>query len=67
VDAYISPLLTTRYEKFSNGKRGRAGLLIVKPDPDVVYVTRKVVRNKNAPLNYFLGRPGAEKVIASLI
>src|SRR5262249_26830983 len=34
VDAYISPLLTTRYEEFSNGKRGRTGLLIVKPDPD---------------------------------
>jgi len=49
VDAYISPLLTTRYEEFSNGKRGRTGLLIVKPDPDVIYVVRKVVRDKNSP------------------
>jgi len=49
VDAYISPLLTTRYEEFSNGKGGRAGLLIVKPDPDVIYVVRRVVRDKNNP------------------
>ena len=49
VEAYISPLLTTRYEEFSNGKRGRAGLLIVKPDPDVIYVVRKMVRDKNNP------------------
>jgi hypothetical protein len=49
VDAYISPLLTTRYEEFSNGKRGRVGLLIVKSDPDVIYVVRKVVRDKSNP------------------
>jgi hypothetical protein len=49
VDAYISPLLTTRYEEFSNGEGGRAGLLIVKPDPDVIYVVRRVVRDKNNP------------------
>jgi hypothetical protein len=49
VDAYISPLLTTRYEEFSNGKRGRTGLLVLKPDPDVIYVVRKVVRDKNSP------------------
>lgn len=45
IDAHIFPPVTTRYEEFSNGKRGRAGMLIVKPDPNVLYTVRKKVQD----------------------
>jgi len=47
IDANVFPALDTQYEEFSNEKRGRAGLLIIKPNPDVLYTTRKRVYDKN--------------------
>jgi hypothetical protein len=31
-----SPHVDTRYEEFDNGSGGRVGVLIVKPDPDLL-------------------------------
>ena len=33
----LSPV-DTRYKEFDNGSGGRVGVLIVKPDPDLLYV-----------------------------
>ena len=47
IDAWVSPPLDTAYEEFSNGKRGRAGMLIIKPDTNVLYTARKKVHDKS--------------------
>ena len=41
LDAYVFPNISTSYEEFANGSGGRIGVLIVRPDPNVLYVVRK--------------------------
>jgi len=42
--ALVSPGVVTTYEEFGNGRRGRIGVLIVKPDVNVLYVVRKQLK-----------------------
>jgi Putative DNA-binding domain len=39
--SYISPCPDTSYEEFANGKRRRFGVLVIRPDPKVLYVVQK--------------------------
>jgi hypothetical protein len=39
--AYIFPPVDLSYEEVGNGRRGRVGVIIVKPDSDGLYVVRK--------------------------
>jgi len=41
LDSYVFPPISMSYEEFSNGSRGRVGVLIAKPNPDVLYVVRR--------------------------
>jgi hypothetical protein len=41
LDAYIFPAVGTLYEELSVGKRQCVGVLVVKPDPNVLYVVRR--------------------------
>jgi GNAT superfamily N-acetyltransferase len=61
VDANVYPPLWVHYEEFSNRKRGRAGVLIVKPDPDVVYVVRKKVHDGNGRTELLPGQAWGRK------
>jgi hypothetical protein len=66
VDANVFPPLPIHYEEFSNGKRGRAGALILKPDPDIIYVVRKKVHDANGRAELLpgqsWGRKGGRKI-----
>lgn len=39
--SYISPCPDTSYEEFASGKRRRVGVLVIRPDPKVLYVVQK--------------------------
>lgn len=41
LDAYISPTLSYDYDEFSNGQRGRFGVLTIRPKATTLYVVRK--------------------------
>ena len=44
LNALVAPSPVTSYEEFSNGRRGRIGVLVVKPDISVLYVVRKQLK-----------------------
>jgi hypothetical protein len=50
LDAFISPTLTTLYEEFGNGKRGRIGVLTITPDEDALYLVRKQLMHNDRTL-----------------
>lgn len=51
LDAYIYPSIDVLYEEFGNKSQGRIGVLIVKPDTDVLYVVSKALQvGKGQPL-----------------
>jgi len=41
LDSYITPALSIDYEEWHNGNGGRAGILIIKPDPQQLYIVSK--------------------------
>jgi hypothetical protein len=55
LDALISPPVSISYEEFGNGRRGRIGVLIIKPDPDVLYIVHKDLR-ENAHVHLQAGQ-----------
>jgi hypothetical protein len=46
LDAYIFPPVDLSYEEVGNGRRSRVGVLVVKPDPDILYVVRKKLQDE---------------------
>jgi hypothetical protein len=50
IHSYISPYPDTSYEEFTNGRRGRVGVLVIRPDPKVLYVVQKRLQDEQGKL-----------------
>ncbi len=47
LDSYVYPSISMSYEEFDNERRGRVGVLIVKADPDVLYVVSRKLHDNS--------------------
>ncbi|PYP91842.1 MAG: hypothetical protein DMG65_05945 [Candidatus Angelobacter sp. Gp1-AA117] len=61
LDSYISPHVSVSYEEFENGKRGRVGVLVVKPDVHVLYIAAKELRDEKGKLELLPGQSWGRK------
>jgi hypothetical protein len=56
LDAYIYPHLDIAYEEFEDRRHRRVGVIIVKPDADVVYVVNKKLADERGQRELSMGQ-----------
>jgi hypothetical protein len=61
LDSYVSPHIDVCYEEFNSGRRGRAGVLVVKPNSDALYIVSKALRDEKGKPELLPGQSWARR------